>query len=269
MPKTPVSSGESDVLESAGRALRERNHFLVEAEYTPVIRPVVPYVAKTLATGKRWHRARLGASTRAANFHEIGAPPSYFYEPHSDKNLGAPPVGSTSAGRANRPGVSYLYLASNAVTAAAEIRPHPGELVSLGSFELTREQRVVDLRAHDLTKLWQSDHELGMLELIIAMEKAFSTAAPPSNRSAYTVTQFLVEVFRQLEFDGVLFRSTVGDGDNLVLFDPASALWVAESSRVIDVTRVRYDFIDRNLFADSADYDIDYNERRKAMETSS
>ncbi|MFM0471101.1 RES family NAD+ phosphorylase [Paraburkholderia strydomiana] len=268
MPKTPVSSGESRTLDGARRALLERNHFLVEADYINAIRPVVSYVSRTLAAWTRWHRARLGATTRAANFREIGAPPSYFYQPHADKTLGAPPVGSTNAGRANRPGVSYLYLASDAVTAAAEIRPHPGEMVSLGGFELTREQRIVDLRAHDLTRLWQSDQELDMLELIIGMEKAFATTAPPSNRSAYTLTQFLVELFRQLAFDGVLFRSTVGDGDNLVLFDPAAAAWVPGSSRVIDVTKVRYDFVDRQLFDDAAEYDIDYDERRRILQMS-
>jgi hypothetical protein len=264
-PKIPLLSGESNTLISAGLALRAKNHFLVEAEYINVLRPVVPYIANTLQEGTRWHRARLGAEMRAANLKEIGAPPTNFFQPHSDKALGAPPVGSTGAGRANRPGVSYLYVASDAETAAAEIRPHPGELVSLGCFDLTREQRVADLRAHDLTKLWRSDRELEMLELIIAMEDAFATAAPPSNRGAYTITQFLVEVFRQLGFDGVLFRSTVGDGDNLVLFDPSAANWVTGSSRVIDVKKVRYDFIEGSLFDESTSYDIDYRDRRKVV----
>ena len=260
-PKAPVSAGESPVLAMARKALRERNHFLVEAEYVNAIRPVVPYVASTLTAGTRWHRARLGAKERAANFHEIGGPPSYFYQPHQDRTLGAPPVGTTTAGRVNRPGVSYLYLASDADTAAAEIRPHPGELVSLGCFILTCERRIVDLRSHDLTKLWRSDQELEMLELIIAMEKAFAIAAPPSNRGAYTVTQFLAELFRQLGFDGILFRSTVGDGDNLVLFDPSSVAWDEGSSRVIDVKKVRYELVDREMFDPVERYDIDFDER--------
>ncbi|WP_197520399.1 RES family NAD+ phosphorylase [Paraburkholderia tropica] len=259
-PKTPISAGESAVLAMARKALTERNHFLVEAEYVNVLRPVVPYVASVVAAGTRWHRARLGAKERAANFREIGGPPSYFYQPHQDKTLGAPPVGATTAGRLNRPGVSYLYLASDAATAAAEIRPHPGELVSLGCFILADDRRIADLRSHDLTKLWRSDQELDMLELVIAMENAFATAAPPSNRSAYTVTQFLGELFRQLGFDGVRFRSTVGDGDNLVLFDPASAAWEDGSSRVIDVKRVRYELIDREKFDQNEQYDIDFDE---------
>lgn len=197
-PHTPVAAGESNILQSAKRKLADTNYFLVEDEYEAIIRPIASYISETVRAGSQWHRARMGAKRRAADFHEIGAPPQYFFEPHKDKAISAPPVGVSTAGRVNRPGVSYLYLASNSETAAAEIRPHPGELVSVGMFEVNKELRVVDLRTHDLTKLWRSDSQLEMLEFIIAMEKIFATAAPPSNRSAYTLTQFLAEIFRRL-----------------------------------------------------------------------
>lgn len=251
-PHTPVAAGESNILQSAKRKLADTNYFLVEDEYEAIIRPIASYISETVRAGSQWHRARMGAKRRAADFHEIGAPPQYFFEPHKDKAISAPPVGVSTAGRVNRPGVSYLYLASNSETAAAEIRPHPGELVSVGMFEVNKELRVVDLRTHDLTKLWRSDSQLEMLEFIIAMEKIFATAAPPSNRSAYTLTQFLAEIFRRLGFDGVLFRSTVSDGDNLVAFNPAHADWVAGSSRAVGVARVRYDWSDVSIFDESA-----------------
>lgn len=261
-PHTPVSAGESGILESAKKALAEKNYFLVEDEYEAILRPVIPYISSTVTAGTRWHRARMGAKQRAARYDEIGAPLRYFYEPHKDKAIGSPPVGVATAGRVNRPGVSYLYLASDPATAAAEIRPHPGELVSVGDFEVTKELRIVDLRSHDLTKLWRNDSELTMLELIIAMERVFATAAPPSNRSAYTLTQFLGEIFRRIGFDGVMFRSTVGDGDNLVAFNPDHADWISGSSRVIDVKRVHYEWVDVDLFEDAKDYDIDFDRLR-------
>lgn len=257
-PHTPVSAGESGILASATAALAEKNYFLVEDEYEKILRPVMPYVAATVAEGTHWYRARMGATRRAADFGNVGAPPDYFYEPHKGKALGSPPVGIATSGRVNRPGVSYLYLASDAETATAEIRPHPAELVSVGSFDISKNLRVVDLRTHDLRKLWRSDAELEMLELIIAMERMFSTAAPPSNRGAYTTTQFLGEIFRRLDFEGVLFRSTVGQGDNLVIFDPAQASWVDGSSRAIEVKKVSYELADVQLFDESDNYDVDY-----------
>lgn len=263
LPKTPVSAGRSSVLGRAREALGKRNRFLVEEEFVKEIEPAVTHVASKLAAGTRWFRARLGAKLRAAKMRDVGAPMDNFYEPHADETLGAPPVGSTSAGRVNRPGVSYLYLASDATTAASEIRPHPGELVSMGCFDLTKDQRVADLRAHDLTKLWRSDEELELLELIIAMEMAFATAAPPSNRGPYSITQFLGELFRQLGFDGVLFRSTVSNGDNLVLFDPSAAVWVDGTSGVSEITRVLYEFEDRQMFDSKGRYDVDYDRMRR------
>lgn len=262
-PHTAVSAGQSGIIESAKRALSEKNYFLVEDEYETILRPVMPYISSTVNAASRWHRARMGAKQRAANFNGVGAAPTYFYEPHKDKEIGSPPVGVATAGRVNRPGVSYLYLASDMATAAAEIRPHPGELVSVGSFEVTKDLRIVDLRSHDLTKLWRNDSELEMLELVIAMETVFATAAPPSNRSAYTLTQFLGEIFRRLEFDGVLFRSTVGDGDNLVVFNPANAVWINGSSRAIDVKKVNYEWADVGLFEEAERYEIDYDDIRR------
>ncbi|WP_201313208.1 RES family NAD+ phosphorylase [Dyella sp. EPa41] len=257
-PMTPVASAGSAILFEARKALKERNHFLVEAEYIDQLRPIVPYITETLRAGTRWHRARQGIKKRSASITHAGAPLDYAYQPHDKVDIGAPPIVIASAGRANRPGVSYLYLASDLATAAAEIRPHPGELVSVGNFELVRDLRVADIRAHDLTKLWRSDGELELLELIATIEDVFSTAAPPSNRSTYTVTQFLAEILRQLGFDGIVFRSTVGDGYNLVIFDPSAADWVEGSSKVIDVKRVTYETVDRPLFDPMAHYDFTF-----------
>jgi RES domain-containing protein len=260
---TAVSEGDSPILSLAKKTLAEKNHFLVEDEYEKILYPLAPYLSATITTGSRWHRARMGATLAAANLQEIGRPPTYFYEGHKDKSIGAPPIGVATAGRVNRPGVSYLYLASNRETAAAEIRPHPGEQLSLGCFDIVKDLKVVDLRTHYLTKLWRNDDELEKLELIIAMEKMFATAAPPSNRSAYTVTQFLGELFRRLGFDGVVFRSTVETGENLVIFDPSHAAWVEGSSHLIQVRSLRYEWDNIPLYDNSHGYDIDYKRNGK------
>jgi len=258
LPHIAVSEGESSILSSAVQALTEKNYFLVEDEYEKLLSPVLRSISATVKTGTRWYRARMGATQVAANFTEMGRPPTYFYEGHKDQSIGAPPVGVSTAGRVNRPGVSYLYLASTSETAAAEIRPHPGELVSLGCFDVTKDLSIVDLTTNHLTKLWRTDEELEMLVLVVAMEKMFSTTAPPSNRSAYTVTQFLGELFRRHGFDGVKFRSTVEAGDNLVIFDPAYASWVEGSSEVVKVKSVKYASDPVPLFDENKQYDLDH-----------
>lgn len=252
-----ISEGDSPLVSDIASDLRRRNHFLVETDNLEHFKMIQDYISVVVEPGTVWHRARIGVTKQASDgdFSPNGS--SYYYEPHSDSELGAPPVGTTSAGRLNRPGVSYLYLASDPDTAVAEIRPHPAEFVSLGEFSLSAPQRIADLSHHRIADLFRNDNELEILEIIISIEKALSTAAPPSDRHVYSLTQFLAETFRRLGFDGVKFRSTVGAGVNLVLFDPAIATWMPNSSRVVEVQRVVYEHIDRKLYDPQGEYAID------------
>jgi hypothetical protein len=253
-----ISEGESALIAAITEKLKNKNHFLVEDEYQTKLAEICEHVSISVDSGSVWHRARIGAKKRAADFDYNLTQESYYFEPYSNETLAAPPVGTTSAGRLNRPGVSYLYLASDQDTALTEVRPHPGEYVSLGSFSIKKIQRIADLSLHRLADHFRSDKELELLETIIAMETALATAAPPSNRQLYSLTQFLAEVFRKLGFDGVKFRSTVGVGANLVLFDPEAVNWVSNSSRVVEVRKVLYEHEDRKLFDPNEIYDIDF-----------
>jgi hypothetical protein len=256
-----VSEGESALIEAVSDALKQRNHFLVEAEFLDRFKEIEESVTIIVAQGTEWYRARIGAERRAADAVYSPNKNSFYYEPYSDIALGAPPVGTTSAGRLNRPGVSYLYVASNVETAIAEVRPHPGEFISIGAFSITADQRVADLSNHRIEDLFRNDKQLEILETIIAIENAFATAAPPSDRQVYSLTQFLAETFRRLGFDGVKFRSTVASGANLVLFDPAASAWVPKSSRVVEVSRVLYKHENRNLHDPDEIYEVDLTPR--------
>src|SRR3546814_1719092 len=59
--------------------------------------------------------------------------------------MGAPPKSRSSHGRANPAGSPYLYLGSLPETAAAEIRPHTGEVACVADFTIP-EIKAVDLR---------------------------------------------------------------------------------------------------------------------------
>ena len=79
---------------------------------------------------RTWYRARLRGSDETYEIDKMGAPP---------KRL-------ASHGRANPAGIPYLYLASAPETAAAEIRPHTGEVACVADFTIP-EIRAVDLRS--------------------------------------------------------------------------------------------------------------------------
>lgn len=253
-----ISEGYSPLILKVTQELKRRNHFLVEGDYEERFRDIRDHVSTTVDPDSIWHRARIGATKRAACADYSLNKNTYYYEPYANETLAAPPVGTTSAGRLNRPGVSYLYLASDQDTAVAEIRPHPAELVSLGAFSINKAQQIADLSRHQLNELFRTDKELEILETIIAMENSFALAAPPSNRQIFSLTQFLAELLRRIGFSGVKFKSTVGQGINLVLFDPDDVTWVPNSSRVVEVQRVVYEHEDRKLYDPSAQYDIDF-----------
>lgn len=258
--KRAIRYGDCPEVETVASELSKRNHFLVEADFEERFKIISEYVSQTIDAGAIWHRARIGATVKAAMSDFSSMQETYYYKPYSDQTLSAPPVGTTSAGRMNRPGVSYLYLASDQDTAVAEVRPHPAEIVSLGSFSLTIEQKIADLSNHQLMKLFRTDKELEILQMIISMERAFSMAAPPSNRQLYSLTQFLAEMLRRLGFDGVKFTSTVGKGINLLLFNPDVVTWVPDSSRVVEVHRVIYEHEDKKLHDPEGKYDIDFSD---------
>ncbi len=255
LPMRAVSLGEAYLLSVIRRELMEKNYFIVEKENEKKFEGIRAHITRTIEPGEIWHRARVGATRRAANYGDDPQDGIIFYEPFADESLAAPPVGTTSAGRLNRPGVSFLYLASDPATALSEVRPHPGEQVSLGAFSTTEKLIIADLSTHRLKDLYRSDDELDALELIIAIENALATAAPPSNRQLYSLTQFIAELLRQMGFDGVKFRSTVGAGVNLVLFDPSKVTWIAGSSQVADVKKVQYSYVEERLFDPNTRYD--------------
>ena len=64
---------------------------------------------------------------------------------YSVDEMGAPPPNLSTHGRANPAGISYLYLSSQSETSIAEVRPHPGEQISVAEFSVLA-GRVLDLR---------------------------------------------------------------------------------------------------------------------------
>lgn len=182
---------------------------------TDRIRELLSYLFFVMPTDDEFHRARLQVSET----------------PYALSQMGAPPKRASTHGRANPAGIPYLYLASNAETAISEVRPHPGEIACVATFNLKKNLKVVDLRSPRRTV---SPFQLGDEELIVQLRRdlAFLDAVseelmrPVVPRSAaidYVPTQYICELIKSAGFDGVVYRSSVGKGYNLALFDPENA----------------------------------------------
>ena len=163
----------------------------------------------------QWSRARIQQGIQAYQIDEMGAPPRHL----------------ASHGRANPAGIPYLYLASNVLTAISEIRPNTGETVCVASFEIPTGLKIVDLRHPRRTVspfILEDENEVALLRGDIEFleklgEELTRPVLPKSAAFDYIPSQYLCEYAKRCGFDGVMYRSSVGDGINIALFDPTKA----------------------------------------------
>jgi hypothetical protein len=154
----------------------------------------------------------------------------------------APPNRLASHGRANPPGIPYLYLGSTPQTAISEIRPHTGERVCVATFTVPAELKAVDLQApRKLVSpfLLEDANKVGLMRVDIAFlerlgEELTRPILPSGAAIEYVPSQYLCEFIKNAGYVGVVYRSSVSDGKNLALFDPSLATGV-------DVTQYKVD----------------------------
>ncbi len=160
-----------------------------------------------------------------------------------------PPKQLASHGRANPAGIPYLYLASTALTAASEVRPHTGEQMSIAEFHLPAGLKLTDLRHPRKTVspfILSDETEISLLRGDIEfLEKlGDELTRPVLPRSAaydYIPSQYLCEFVKNCGFDGVMYRSSVGDGVNIAIFQPEIAQGIALKQH--EVSRVSVNII--------------------------
>lgn len=204
-----------DEIEDVKRRLRVSGSDLSDGE-APLRSLLDPWVESlgSHITTTSWVRARIHDSRGS---------------PYPTEEMGPPPAEKATAGRANRKGVPFLYVASDEPTAIAEVRAEPGDWVTLvrvdvpskGTLvlDLTRDVRVIDPFAHaDL------DEPLMVREFL--HQFGYELSRPIRRRDAeveYVPTQMISEYFRANGYSGIVFPSSVAAGINAVFFEPASA----------------------------------------------
>ena len=216
------------------------NYFLLQHDLTKLLLQSKPDIDASLEKGSRLFRARIGVSERLTPTSR-GFDPYSLYVAHTGGDIGSPPVHVSSEGRLNRARVSLLYLASNRETTIAEVRPHPGHLVSTAEFEATRSLKIADLTSKDIRN-FLSDTRLEELRLIFSFNALMNLPVTPDQREFYLITQLLSDCVREVGFDGVKFKSSLGPGANYAFFNTADFALVPKSERVVAVKTLAYEF---------------------------
>jgi hypothetical protein len=193
----------------------------------------------TVDTDLIFFRARRGCSEKK----------SVWRDPYSSCEMSPPPGDLTrNGGRANPPGISYFYVAEEAETAIAEIRPFVGGLVSVCSIKAMKPLKVADItRIHEIkSPFGQTDLEAQVQRnalLNILNRELARPVNPDDSEIEYVPTQYLAEAILDLGYDGIRYRSAVRiDGTNFVFFNPKdldidSKTWLVEVKSI----DVKYD----------------------------
>jgi RES domain len=206
-----------------------KNRFFAGREIIGKLASTIENAATMFKAGETFYRARACDKDKS----------------HEKKDMGAPPAASATAGRANPAGIPYLYVASDAETAVSELRPHVGDWLSVGTFKLTRPRRVIDLREFQLGSPFRWGpklHEvLAMMGFLRKLSDELSRPIGTRHRDhEYLPTQYLCELMKIHGYDGVVYKSGLGNGYNTALFDPSSAR--CSDVRLVCVSKVDITF---------------------------
>ena len=126
-------------------------------------------------------------------------------------------------GRANPKGISYLYVATDKDTAMAEVRPWLGSRISVGQFEIKKDITLVNCSVqHEEFFCYPTEPPAEKKEEAVwtNISWAFSMPVTPNDHVAdYIPTQIIAELFKNNRVDGIAYKSDLGKGHNIVLFD--------------------------------------------------
>jgi hypothetical protein len=162
-----------------------------------------------------WYRARLQTADAVFKLEEMGAPPPRI----------------AAHGRANPAGIPYLYLGSTPEAAVSEARPHTGEKACVAHFTIPAGLTLLDLRS---PRALVSPFDLGDEDQIGSLrsdidflerlgQELTRPILPQGAMIDYVPSQYLCEFIKKCGYAGVIYSSSVSDGINLALFNPASA----------------------------------------------
>ncbi len=198
---------------------------------TPEIEEFLRLVVKSSSTrqkiipkGSIFCRAQLGHDWRivkqdSEEFDDVTAHPPERMKPLSH---------AAAEGRVNPKGIPCLYLATDANTAMSEVRPWVGKYVSVGQFRTTKDLRIIDCSVEHSQSFTFYFEEPPPPERERAVwrdiDRSFSEPVTSDDTSAdYVPTQVLAEYFKRIGFDGVVYKSLLGDGFSIALFDLSAA----------------------------------------------
>lgn len=228
-----------DIWESFKNEIKHKNRFFLKFDGFDIesFREWLNEIAILNFRKRILYRARISQDKRMIEAENMGKPPA--------KNV-------KNGGRANPVGISYLYTATNRSTAIAEVRPHKGDVVTIAKIKIMEKLRLADLRnpRKSTSPFSKESEEAVFIFKYISLLQHFAEelSKPVLPRDAYLEylpSQYLSELIKDAGFDGFVFKSSVGRGDNVVLFDDEKVDIV--DVKLFEVKELRFSTIERMI----------------------
>ena len=219
--------------------VRENNRYYLTARWSHFVAALAATSkkrVKILKKNTQVTRARIGSLSGSHNGKN-----KFSTQPLPYREMLCPPKDIAIEGRLNPKGIPYLYLANNKQTAVAEVRPWVGAMVSVASFRIVKDQRLIDL-TQDFPKKKSPGGRSVENRIWSQINESFSEPMSPDGRGPhYVPTQYLTEIFKANGFDGVRYKSSLSpSGHNYLLFNTKAVKY--QSIFVFRVDGVRFHF---------------------------
>jgi len=214
------------------QSVKKRSRYVHDSEVRAFLDVVMETSESRKDTISKWSvlfRAQRGYGWRLEN---AGAEEQYEVPDAFEPERMVPKAELVGDGRVNPRGIPCLYMATTEEAAMAEVRPWVGSYISLAQFKVMRDVTVVDCSKD---KRMFPNWLLNERQREIPPEKreqivwgdighALSRPVTPDDSiTEYVPTQILAEGFRVHGFDGIVYRSLLGEGLNVALFDCSAA----------------------------------------------
>jgi hypothetical protein len=209
------------------------NRYILDNKRKAIVDEIIKLAKQGEDTIKKdtiFWRARINNRLKIENNEVILAP-------YTNEEMMMTPPEVVRSGRANPPGISYLYLADNRETAIAEVKPYLSARIDLISVRLKKDIKIIDfqkpLRFSTMWLLSLSKEEIDKINNIwFGMQLSFSVPLPPEDELGYIPTQYIAELFKNKGYEGIVYESVQRKNNhNLVLFDRSNVEPVGRDER--------------------------------------
>ncbi len=189
-------------------------------------------------------RARIGVKRTGSHFNEsfLDPFPKLRSTPFVNNEIGAPPFEKAEIGRMNRVGFSFLYLAEDVETAVVEVRPAPGDLVSIGVFKQQENIKILDFTKLTIREFWLTDNLLDKFRDLYGIVKYVSTHFGTNGKHNYLFTQLISEELIRRGFKGIKHASSFTMKSNYVIFEPSMFENIPKDADVVEVEDIEIIF---------------------------